>query len=357
MHRCASYITPMGKYVTITEIAKQLNLSHSTVSRALSNHPRISEKTRALVQKLADDLGYQANSTAHHLSKGESQIIAVIVPQLSLHFFSKVVEGIQKVLKETDYSLLLFSTDESLEEEIRAIQTCLKHRVDGVLVAISRETKTFDHFKQLLKHEVPIVFFDRVANFLPVPKVITNDYQASFDATDHLLKTGCKYIAHITGSINLNNSNNRLYGYLDALTSHEIKMRESMVHYYEFELSSIDKFLIKTLKKYPKLDGLFVFNDYVAHYAVNVLNKMGKRVPDDISVIGFSDEPVATYMSPKLSTVQQTAAKMGELAAQKIISILGKNEPMISEKIIINPELILRETTKGLHITPETNQA
>ncbi|GAA0880820.1 LacI family DNA-binding transcriptional regulator [Algoriphagus jejuensis] len=338
----------MGKYVTITEIANQLNLSHSTVSRALSNHPRISAKTRALVQKLAEELEYRANSTAHHLSKGESQIIAVIVPQLSLHFYSKVVEGIQKVLRDTEYSVLLLNTDESLEEEIRSVDICLKHRVDGVLVAISRGTKNFDHFQKLLKHEVPIVFFDRVANFLPVPKVITNDYQASFDATNHLLNTGCSYIAHITASINLNNSNNRLYGYLDALASHNIKVRESLVHYYEFELSSIDKFLEKTLKKYPQLDGLFVFNDYVANYAINVLCKMGKRVPDDISVIGFSDEPVATYMSPKLSTVQQVAEKMGELSAQKIISILGKNEPMDSEKIVINPKLILRETTKNL---------
>ncbi|MCJ8165722.1 LacI family transcriptional regulator [Pontibacter sp. E15-1] len=346
----------MGKYVTITEIARQLDLSHSTVSRALSNHPRISEKTRALVKKLADELGYQANSTAHHLSKGESQIIAVIVPQLSLHFFSKAIEGIQKVLKETDYSLLLFSTDEFVEEEIRAIQTCLKHRVDGVLVAISRETKNFDHFEQLLKHEVPIVFFDRVANFLPVPKVVANDYQASFNATKHLLNTGCKYIAHITGSINLNNSNNRLYGYLDALASHDIPVKESLVHYCEFDLSSIDRFLQKTMVKYPQLDGLFVFNDYVANYAVNVLNKMGKRVPEDISVIGFSDEPVATYMTPQLSTVQQVATKMGELAAQKIVSILRHNEPMLSEKIVINPELILRETTKDLIIVTESGQ-
>lgn len=348
MHRCAYYITPMGKYVTITEIAEQLNLSHSTVSRALRNHPRISKKTQDLVKKLADELGYQTNSTAHHLIKGESQIIGVIVPQLSLHFYSKVIEGIQKILKQTDYSLLLFSTQECLEEEIHAIECCLKHRVDGVLVAISRETRTFDHFKQLLKYEVPVVFFDRVANFLPVPKVITNDYQASFNATEHLIKTGCKTIAHITGSINLNNSNNRLYGYLDALSSNDIKAREKLVHYYEFELSSIDKFLDKTLKNCPDLDGLFVFNDYVAHYAINVLNKLGKSVPNDISVIGFSDEPVATYMSPKLSTVQQVAAKMGELTAQKIISILNKNEPMISEKIVINPELILRETTKTL---------
>ncbi len=159
MHACAFYTSLMGKYVTITEIARQLNLSHSTVSRALSNHPRISAKTRALVQKIAGELEYRANSVAHHLSKGESQIIAVIVPQLSLHFYSKVIEGIQKVLKNTEYSILLLNTDETLEEEIRAVHSCLKHRVDGVLVAISRETKIFDHFQQLLKHEVPIVIF------------------------------------------------------------------------------------------------------------------------------------------------------------------------------------------------------
>ncbi|AWW32740.1 LacI family transcriptional regulator [Echinicola strongylocentroti] len=343
----------MGKYVTITEIARQLNLSHSTVSRALGNHPRISKKTRDLVQERAAELGYHVNSTAHHLSKGKSQLIGVIVPQLSLHFFAKVVEGIQRVFKDTEYSLLLFNTEESLDEELRAIQTCLKHRVDGVLAAISMETKKFGHFEQLLKHEVPIVFFDRVANFLPVPKVIANDYQASYDATQYLISTGCRQIAHITGCINLNNSNNRLYGYLDALMSHDISIKESLIHYYEFDLSSIDKFLKKILDKYPGLDGLFVFNDYVAYYAIDVLNKMGKRVPEDISVFGFSDEPVATYMSPKLSTVQQVAAKMGEHAAQKIISILGENEPMISEKIIINPELVLRETTKELVVHRE----
>lgn len=348
MHRCAFYICFMGKYITITEMARQLGLSHSTISRALSNHPRISQTTRKMVQDLANELGYQANSTANQLSKGQSQIIAVIVPQLSIHFFSRVVESIQKVLNETEYSLLLFNTEESLKEEIRAVQTCLKHRVDGVLVAISKETKKFDHFEKLLKHEVPLVFFDRVANFLPVPKVIANDYQAAFNATKHLLDTGCTQVAHITGSINLNNSNNRLYGYLDALGSFQIPVNEALIHYYDFELSSIDKFLKKTLTKYPQLDGLFVFNDYVANYAVNVLSKLGKRVPEEVSVIGFSDEPVATYMRPQLSTVQQVASKMGELAAQKIISILGNHEPMVAEKIVINPELVLRETTKNL---------
>ena len=346
----------MGKYITITEMANQLGLSHSTVSRALSNHPRISVKTRKLVHDLADELGYEANSTAHKLSKGQSKIIAVMVPQLSIHFFAKVVESIQKVLKDTDYCMLLFDTGESRNEEVRAIQTCIKHRVDGVLAAISMQTKKFDHFNKLLKHEVPLVFFDRVANFLPVPKVIANDHQAAFNATKHLLDTGCKCVAHITGSINLNNSNNRLYGYLDALRFYEIPVKESLVHYYEFDLSSIDRFLKKVVAKYPQLDGLFVFNDYVANYAVNALTKMGLSVPEDISVIGFSDEPVATYMRPQLSTVQQVASKMGELAAKKVISILENNELMVDEKIVIDPELVLRETTKSLVISADPDQ-
>lgn len=336
----------MGKYITITEIAKRLGISHSTVSRALRNNPRISSSTRKLVMDLANELGYQANSTASQLSKGKSHIIGVIVPDLSIHFFAKVIESIQKVLHDAGYSLLLFNTFESVEKESQAIETCLKNRVDGVLAAISIQTKKFDHFQKLLKYEVPLVFYDRVANFLPVPKVIANDHQAAYRATQYLIDSGCKCIAHITGSINLNNSNNRLYGYLDALTDNRITVNEDLIHYYDLVPSSIDDFLKKTIIKHPQLDGLFVFNDYAANYAVNVLNKIGKRIPEDISVIGFSDEPVATYMTPQLSTIQQVSSKMGQLASQKIVSILNNEEPIVNEKIVIDPKLILRETTK-----------
>jgi len=268
------------------------------------------------------------------------------VPDLSIFFFSKVIENAQKTLAKADYSLLLFNSGETLGEEIKAIESCLKHRVDGVLAAISMQTTTFEHFQKLLNHEIPLVFFDRVSNFLPVPKVIVNDHQASFDATQHLIDSGCKKIAHITGSINLNNSNNRLYGYLDALAANDLPIVESMIHYYEFQPSSIEQFLTKAIQEEPDIDGLFVFNDYVANYAVNVLFILGKKVPEDISVMGFSDEPVATYMTPQLSTVEQIASKMGALSVQKILSIIRNEEPLTNEKIVISPKLVVRETTR-----------
>lgn len=337
----------MGKFITIVEIARQLGVSHSTVSRALRDNPRISKATRKKVQALAEELGYHANSMANQMSQGRSGIIGVIVPDLSIYFFPKVVEGIQETLEKQGYSMLLFNTQEKLESEVKAIDSCLKHRVDGVLAAISMQTKTFSHFDELIKCEIPLVFFDRVANFLPVPKVVANDHQAAYDATRFLIDSGCSRIAHITGSINLNNSNNRLYGYMDALKDSGFEVIESLIHYYEFEQSSIDKFLVRAVKNYPDFDGLFVFNDYVANYAVNVLSKLGVSIPQDLSVIGFSDEPVATYMTPQLSSVQQVSTRMGKLASEKIMSILDGSDAISDEKIVISQELVLRETTKG----------
>lgn len=336
----------MGKYVTITQIAKELGLSHSTVSRALNDHERISQKTRTQVQAYAKDRGYFANSTAHQLSQGKSYIIGVIIPDLSISFYSIVLESLQKHLQKDNYAVLLFNTGENLETEQKAIQTCLKHRVDGIIAAISIQTKTFEHFEKVIKHEIPLIFFDRVANFLPVPKVIANDHLGAYNATKYLIASGCKRIAHITGSINLNNSNNRLYGYLDALQDHQIAVDESLIHYYEFDLSSIDQFL-KTIVDKQHIDGLFVFNDYVANYAINYLTSLGVKVPDDVSVFGFSDEPVATYSTPQISTVEQVGEKMGLLASQKMVSILNNNEPFVSEKIVINPKLEIRDTTRN----------
>lgn len=336
----------MAKHTTISEIGKALGISHSTVSRALNDSPRVNKETKKKIKELASELGYYSNYRVHQLNKGSSKIIGVIVPDLSIHFFSCIVDVIQNELITIDYSILLFNTSESLEKERVAVSNCLKHRVDGVLAAISMETNTFDHFEEILNLEIPLIFFDRVATFFPVPKIVANDYEASYKATEYLIKTGCKRIAHITGSKNLNNSNNRLYGYLDALNDNEIEVEESLIHYYQFHSSSIEKFLKNTLEKFPDLDGMFVFNDYCANYSINVLSNLGKKVPIDVSVIGFSDEPVATYMSPQLSTVQQIAPKMGKLAVKKMIAILTKDERLEGEKVSIDLDLIIRQTTK-----------
>jgi len=339
------FYASMKKYVTITDIAKQLGVSHSTVSRALSDHPRISDSTKKKVKELAKELGYLTNVSVKNFMKGESYIIGVLIPDLSISFFAQVLKAIQKTLAERDYSLLLFDNRESAEEESRALQKCMKYRVDGVISAITTKTVDFSKYEELLTHEVPLVFFDRVANFLPVPKVIADDYLASLEANKHLIQNGCKCIAHITGTINLNNSNNRLYGYLDALSEHEIESNEDLILYYEFDPDSIDKFIDKTLMNHPKLDGISTFNDYTAYHAVQALERYGKKVPEDVSVIGFSNEPIATYMRPKLSTVEQVAMKMGTLAATKMTDILSGNEEMVDEKIVLKPDLIIRDSS------------
>lgn len=335
----------MSKYATITDIAKKLGISHSTVSRALNDHPRISSSTKQRVVEMAEEMGYFSNVSIKNFTHGKSNLIGVLIPDLSIPFFAIALQAIQERLFETGYCTILFDNRESAAEEMRALQKCMQYRVDGVIAALTIESVDFSLYEKLLKHEVPLVFFDRVANFIPVPKVIADDYEASLNANRHLLQNGCKCIAHITGTINLNNSNNRLYGYLDALKEYDIESTEDLVHYYKFEPESIDKFLTKVLKKYPQLDGISTFNDYTANYAIEALKRLGKRVPEDVSVIGFSNEPIATYMQPQLSTVEQVAAQLGKLSVDKMLSVLSGSEPLADEKIVIKQGLVIREST------------
>ncbi|MFY0606521.1 MAG: LacI family DNA-binding transcriptional regulator [Cyclobacteriaceae bacterium] len=336
----------MSKYVTITDIAKELGVSHSTVSRALRDHPRISKNTVARVKKLAEERGYWSNDAVRNMTQGHSGIIGVIVPDLSVPFFSHVLLSIQNQLFKHNYSVLVFNSAESAEAEQVSIEKCLKHRVDGIIAAITIETKDFSTYEKVLKQGVPIVFYDRVSNFLNVPKVVADDYVASYNANKHLIDQGCKVIAHITGTINLNNSNNRLYGYLDALKENGLKNDESLILYYEFQPSSIDHFLKNIFAKYGRIDAISTFNDYTAYYVVQSLQKLGIKVPEDVFVIGFSNEPIASYMRPSLSTVDEVAPKMGIIAAQKIVSIINGSEELTSQKISILPDLILRESTQ-----------
>lgn len=335
----------MSKYVTITGIAKELGLSHSTVSRALRDHPRISKATTERVKKLASELGYWANDAVKNITQGQSRIIGIIIPDLSVPFFSKVLLNIQNELFKHHYSSLVFNCAESAEVEKESIEKCLMHRVDGIVAAITTQTKDFTIYEKVLKQGVPIVFFDRVANFLNVPKIVADDYEASYEANQHLISKGAKIIAHITGTINLNNSNNRLYGYLDALRNSDLESSEDLILYYEFKPDSIDKFISKVLTKYGHIDAISTFNDYTAYYAIECLQKRNIKVPGDVQVIGFSDEPIATYMRPRLSTVEEVAPRMGTLAAQKILAILNRSEEITGHKTSIRPELIIRETT------------
>ncbi len=335
----------MGKYATLTELAKTLGVSTSTVSRALQDHPRISQKTKDRVWKLVKDSGFIPNQYAQILKDNKTYLIGVIVPDLKLHFFTRILSAINGVVKNTKYSIVLGHSEEHLETELTLIDKFIGLRVDGVIAALSRESKDVSHFEKLAQQEIPLVFYDRVANFLNAGRIISDDYKGAYKATEHLIKTGCKTIVHITASRNLNNSNNRLYGYLDALNEHGITVNEDLIFYFEFDHTTIQAFLDRVLKKYPQIDGIFVFNDYVANTAVHHLLKSGRKIPDEISVIGFSNEPISDYMTPRLSTVEDVAETMGQRAAKLLLESLA-NGKIPSEKIVLEQRLVLKDTTK-----------
>ncbi len=336
----------MGKYSTISQLAESLGVSPSTVSRALKDHPKISKKTKQRIWEKAKEAGFYPNRYADVLRNNQTYLIGVLVPDLTLPFFSRVLSGIDSYLKGTGYSIVLGHSEENLEKEIELIDQFIMLRVDGVIAALSKESGQTQHFEKLLEQEIPLVFYDRVVNFLNVPRIVSNDYQAAYNAAEYLIKSGCRRIAHITASKNLNNSNNRLYGYMDALKNNGMDVNEELIYYFEFDHSTIERFLNDVLQTFPDLDGIFGFNDFVANTTINYLMKKGKKIPEEISVIGFSDEPIATYMTPQLSTVEDIAPAMGKEAGMAMLKLLKKQESVI-DKIILDQNLILRQTTKN----------
>lgn len=337
----------MGKYATLTELAESLGVAPSTVSRALQDHPRISKQMKELVHRKVAESGFIPNQYAQVLKDNRTRLVGVIVPDLTPNFYSRVLSAINKQFHGTRYSIVLGHSEEHLENEVAIVERFLSLRVDGVIAALSKESNHVRHFEKLVRQGVPLVFYDRVSHFLETPRIISDDYEAAFKATEHLIKTGCKTIAHITASRNLNNSNNRLYGYLDALKAHQLVVREDLIFYYEFDQKWIEAFLEVALVRYPLLDGLFVFNDYAAYTAIHHLLKVGKRIPNEISVIGFSNEPISDYMTPQLSTVGDIASSMGHEAARVLLHNMEHEDQMV-DKVVLRQELVLKETTRHI---------
>ncbi len=337
----------MGKYATLTELAKSLGVAPSTVSRALQDHPRISKQMKELIRQRVMESGFVPNKYAQVLKDNRTRMVGVVVPDLTPNFYSRVLSAIYAQFHGTGYSIVLGHSEERLENEVELVEKFLSLRVDGVIAALSKESNHVRHFEKLIRQGIPLVFYDRVSHFLETPRIISDDYEAAFKATEHLIKTGCKTIAHITASRNLNNSNNRLYGYLDALKANGLDMQEDLIFYYEFDQSSIERFLQVVLMNHPNLDGLFVFNDYAAYTAIHHLLKLGKRIPDEISVIGFSNEPISDYMTPQLSTVGDIASTMGHESARVLLHNM-EHEDQIMSKVVLKQELVLKETTRHI---------
>lgn len=333
---------------TITEIANQLGKSPSTVSRALNNHPAISEKTRTAVVKLAKKLNYQPNLLALNLLNKKTNTIGVIVPEITSHFFSSVINGIQDVVNPLGINMIIGQSNESYEEEKNIVQTFASIRVDGFLISPSSETKKTDHLETLVDNNIPLVIFDRDCEGIEIDKVFVDEYKGAFQAVEYLVQTGCKRIAHIAGSSDLSTARHRLQAYKDVLKKYKIPLNEDYIVQCdgftpEHGIDPTKKLLSLT----PPPDAIFAINDGVAIGAMYIIKDKGIAIPDEISVIGFDDDPYSSYFKPSLSTVWQPTYEMGMLSARILMKRINSGIDLSKiRKESLFPELIVRGSSK-----------
>jgi len=334
-----------SKEVTIYDIAKVLNVSAATVSRGLKDHPGIRKDTKKRIVKAAEKMGYQHNSFASNLRKRTSKTIGVIVPRLDSYFMSSVIAGMEKVLNGAGYNLIISQSQESVKKEIASTQTLFHGRVDGLLVSLSSETKDLDHFDPVFNKKIPLIFFDRVIELPHCTSIVINNEKAGYDATMHLIENGCKRIAHITGSLNRNVYADRLKGFKKALAAKKIAYDPKLVFTDSLTDAAGAGVAGEILAMAKKPDGVFTANDTSAVACMRELKRGGIKIPNDIAFVGFNNDPISRVIEPNLTTINYPGEEMGEMAATTLINSLKHVSASKLNKVIINHELIVRQSS------------
>lgn len=336
------------KEVTIYDLAKELNFSPSTVSRALNNHKSIGKKTTKEIQKAAERLGYRPNSIAASLRSNKSKTIGILITRINSPFLSTLISGIEDAARKANYNVLISQSNDSYANEVNNAKALYDSRVAGVIVSLAMETVDTSHFKRFLEKNIPVVFVDRVPKEFNSYRVIIDNYAAGYRATKHLIEQGCKRIAHFAGAQHVNVYNMRKKGYLDALTENGIEVDEDLIISLktmspEEGWEATDKLLDS---KNPP-DGLFSANDTAAVSAILCAKQKGIKIPEDLAIIGFNDDPVASIVEPSLSTISHPARRMGEISALRILEhskeSLGSS---VSEITMLDTEVIVRNSSK-----------
>ncbi len=340
-----------NKRITITELAKILSVSTSTISRGLKDHHSIGEGTRDKIKKTALELGYIPNSVASNLRRRKTNQIGVIIPRIDRYFHSSSISGIEEVANEAGYYVSIFQTKDSYIKEVESVKILMSNKADGIIACLALETTNIDHYKQLSNLKIPLVLFDRVSNNLESSKVLINDYDAAFKACDHLVKIGCKKIAHIAGNLNSLIFKSRLEGYKAALIKNNLKIDENLIFYGNI-LSEEEgqQFANELLSMNTKPDGVFCANDLTAISVIQTAKDRKISVPNDIAVVGFSNTPISKIIQPALTTIEDHAFELGQASARLLIKQIenkdqNNDQNIVSETIIIRNELIIREST------------
>lgn len=335
------------KEVTIYDIARKLNISVATVSRALQNDPVVNKKTKKKIDDMAAEMGYRINHFARNLRSQKTNTIGVIVPRLNSYFMSTVIAGIEEVANREGYNLIIAQSSESADKEIASAQTMFNNRVDGLLVSLAYDTENMMHFDSFVKKKVPVVFFDRVAEQQPFTQIAIDNHRAAYEATTHLIEQGCQRIVHITAVQKRNVYINRLEGYKQALAEHKISFRDEYILVTNLSQEAGIEAASRILAMQPRPDAVFVANDNCAVGCMIALKAAGMRIPEDIAFVGFNNDPVSRVVEPNLTTIHYHGYEMGELAARNLINELtGKVAISATNKIVLRSELIVRDSSR-----------
>jgi LacI family transcriptional regulator len=334
----------MSKKTTIYDIAKKLNITAATVSRALNNNPKISEATRELVLNTASKMNYERNKLALALKSGKSNNVGVIVPRIDSNFFGSVIRGVEEELNPHGYHVIICQTHEDEKRENENIDTLLNAQVDGILISTSN-TKT-EPFNRVLKKNIPLVFFDRKKTMNGVSSVTINDFEGGYKATKHLIDQGCTRIAHFSGDQSIEIFKDRFLGYKQALLDSGIEFDENYVIQTKSNRDGGSNAINHLLQLSPPPDALFSSSDFAALGAIQELKLRNIKIPNEFSVVGFANEPFTKFMELSITTIDQSPLEMGKIAAKVFLEQVNNSDNFkIEKKVVLTPELIIRKSS------------
>lgn len=337
----------MASGISLKELAAELKLAPSTVSRALNDSYEISEATKKKVISMAEKLNYHANPFARSLRENKSKTIAVIIPERINNFFAQVMDGIEEIAQEHGYHLLVYNTHEDVEREKKIVNLLLNGRADAIVMSVSSQTSDISHLMKLHERGLPIIFFDRVRSEIPTTKFITNDYESAFEGTKHLINQGCKKIALLTLGKDLSTTKERQRGYNDAILSEGWELDPALTLYCSHDEDNNVKLIEKLLKSSNKPDGILASVEKLAFATYQTVKKTELSIPSDLKLISFSNASVANLLNPSLTTITQPAVSIGNECAKLLIKKLTKPKhyDLLDQVITIPSKITVREST------------
>lgn len=332
--------------ITMYDLARKLNLSIATVSRALQNDPVVNKKTKNKILELAAEMGYRSNHFARNLRQKQTNTIGIIVHELNSNFITSVLAGVEKITTEAGYDLIIAHSSESFEKEKANAKNLFHKRVDGLIASLAFDTTGLEHFQPFIDKGVPVMFFDRVEQGSNNTVVIIDNWKCGYQATQHLIDQGCKRIVHVTSSLKRNVYEQRYKGYQDALYDNGISFDEKLLIINDLSEKAGIKSAKEILRMKPLPDGAFITNDFVAAVCMRTLKEHEINIPGDIAIVGFNNDAIGKLIEPTLTTINYPGMDMGEIAARNLINHLkGISNMHHTNTIIVHSELIIRKSS------------